>query len=318
VSAEESGQRLDRLLGGLPQVVSREMAQRLIAAGEVRLNAGATRPAARVRCNDLVEFRIPPPEASPLAAQPAPLDVLYEDAALIVLNKPAGVAVHPGPGHAAQTLVNHLLAHCPDLAGVGGTRRPGIVHRLDKDTSGVLVVAKHDRAHQGLAAQFKAHSIQRRYLAIVVGAPPRAQGTIDLPLARDPRNRFKRGVRDDGKRAVTHWRVLQRRPPFALLELRLETGRTHQIRAHLAAAGWPVLGDPLYGGRRHRGLRLDPALEAHVERFARQALHAAELGFRHPQSGAELLFTAPMPRDMQALWDAIGATAPTAGAAVAP
>ena len=311
VSTEESGQRVDLLLSGLPEVLSREMAQRLIAAGEVCVNAGATRPAARVRFNDLVEFRIPAPLASPLAAQPGNLEILYEDAALIVLNKPAGLTVHPGPGHADQTLVNHLLAHCPDLAGVGGTRRPGIVHRLDKDTSGVLVVAKHDRAHHGLAAQFKAHSIHRRYVAIVVGVPPRTQGSIDLPLARDTGNRFKRGVREDGKPAVTHWRVLQRQPPFALLELRLETGRTHQIRVHLAAAGWPVLGDPLYGGRRHRGLQLDPALHARVERFARQALHAAALGFRHPESGADLMFSAPLPQDMQALWDAIVALAPT-------
>ena len=307
VSAGEGGQRLDLVLSRLPEVISREMARRLIDAGWVSLNQCACKPAARVQAADLIEFAVPAPTLAGVRPQAGPLEILYEDGDLIVVNKPAGLSVHPGPGHPDGTLVNRLLHHCRDLSGIGGVLRPGIVHRLDKDTSGVLVAAKHDLAHQGLAAQFKAHTVHRRYLAITVGVPPRRQGTIDLPLARERSHRLRRGVHPGGKPAVTHYTVRETLGHFALLELRLETGRTHQIRAHLAARDWPVLGDPLYGGRRHRGLTLPETLGALLSAFQRQALHAAELGFIHPVLGSAQRFSSPPPADLQTVLDAVRA-----------
>ncbi len=307
VQPGEAGLRLDKLLSAHPSIVSREMARRLIGDDAVRLNRRAASPSTRVRPDDVVEFSIPPPVESGVLPQAAALDILHEDKALVVVNKPAGLSMHPGPGHPDGTLVNFLLHHCKDLSGIGGRLRPGIVHRLDKDTSGVVVVAKHDRAHAHLAAQFKAHSIGRAYLALVIGQPPANSGTIDLPLGRHPIHRIKRDVRNGGKRAVTHWAVEKRMPPFCLLRLRLETGRTHQIRVHLAARNWPVAGDPLYGGARHKGLKIpQPWLEA-LERFGRQALHACELQFVHPESAAPLSFSAPLPVDMEQLVELVSA-----------
>jgi len=316
VTAAEAGRRIDKVLSGRPEIASREMAQRLLREGAARLNGAAAAPAARVAAGDRVDFAVPPPRPSALEPEPAALDVLYEDAALLVLNKPAGLSMHPGPGHPRGTLVHHLLAHCRDLSGIGGELRPGIVHRLDKDTSGVVVVAKTDAAHLGLGAQFRAHSIDRSYLAVVVGRPLRDAGTIDAPLARDPHHRLKRAVLPQGKRAVTHWRVEQRLGAFTLMRLNLETGRTHQIRVHLDSQGWPVLGDPLYGRGRHRGLRLPPELADLLAGFQRQALHASELGFTHPLTGARLHFYAPLPPDLQAVIVALaGHVAATAAAA---
>ena len=309
VSEDAAGTRLDKWLGELPGMVSREMARRLILQGAVTVNGRPAEPSRHVRPGDAVEFFVPPPEATAIPAEVGPLEVLYEDAALAVVNKPAGVPMHPGPGHRRGTLVNFLLAHCRDLSGIGGTLRPGIVHRLDKDTSGVVVVAKSDAAHQHLAAQFKAHTVHRVYRAIVVGRPPRPRGTIDLPVARHEAHRIKRSVVSDGKHAVTHWELERSFGPFSLLRLRLETGRTHQIRVHLAHADWPVLGDPLYGQARHRGLRLPAALLERLEGLHRQALHAAELGFTHPLSGEWLQFSAPFPPDLQAVLDALEALA---------
>ena len=326
VTAEQAGQRFDRVLAGLPGIASRQAALRLIAAGDARLAAaGDGKPAApsrKLRAGDVIAYRVPPPV--PASAQPEPdgppLDILYEDEWLAVVNKPAGLSMHPGPGHPGGTLVNRLLAHCRDLSGIGGIVRPGIVHRLDKDTSGIVVVAKRDAAHAALAAQFKAHTIHRVYLALVVGRPEAERGTIDLPLARHPTQRVKRavvasaGVRaaeahigvhsagrsgGRGKRAVTHWAVARRLGPLTLLRVTLETGRTHQIRVHLAHAGWPVLGDPLYGSpARVKGLRLPDAVKARLLAFPRQALHAAELGFVHPGTGKQLRFTTEMPGDL--------------------
>ncbi len=309
VAAPDAGHRLDKWLGEQPGLVSREMARRLILQGAVTLNGRPAEPSRRLRGGDEVTFTVPEPEALAIPAQQRPLAVLYEDAVLIVVDKPAGVPMHPGPGHRRDTMVNYLLGHCRDLSGIGGVLRPGIVHRLDKDTSGVVVAAKRDAAHQHLAAQFKAHSVHRVYRAIVVGHPPRAQGTIDQPLARQQAYRIKRAVEPAGKRAVTHWAVERRLGPFALLRLRLETGRTHQIRVHLAHAGWPVLGDPLYGQARHRGLGLAPQTVAALDGLGRQALHAAELGFVHPDSGAWLQFATPFPPELAAvlsLLDALG------------
>jgi 23S rRNA pseudouridine1911/1915/1917 synthase len=311
VAEDQAGTRLDKLLSGREGIVSREMARRLIVNGAVRVNSAPAAPDARVRPRDLVEFTVPPPEPVRLEPVSHPLDILYEDPHLIVLNKPAGLTVHPSPGHRKSTLVHYLLAHCTELSGIGGELRPGIVHRLDKDTSGVLVVAKHDRAHQGLAAQFRAHSIERSYLALAVGSPPRDLGTIDLPVARDTRHRMRHAVRAGGRPAVTHWRVEHRLGPFTLLRLNLETGRTHQIRVHLAHENWPLLGDPLYGRGRHRGLELPPALMARLNGFRRQALHAASLGFSHPLSGARLHFEAPLPEDFAELIAAIAEALPS-------
>ncbi|MEE8554624.1 MAG: RluA family pseudouridine synthase [bacterium] len=301
VEREQAGERLDKWLSAQSGIHSREMARRLILEGAVRLNTAPAEPSSRVRPDDLVEYSVPPPRPLDLVPEAKPLDVLYEDDALLVLNKPPGVAMHPSPGHGSGTLVHFLLAHCRNLSGIGGAQRPGIVHRLDKDTSGVLVVAKTDRAHQGLAAQFKAHSIERSYMALVVGAPERNRGTVDLPLGRDPRHRLKQMVRPDGKRAVTHWRVERRLAPFALMRMELETGRTHQIRVHLAHIGLPVLGDPLYGRGRHRGLELPDQLMENLNTFRRQALHAGALGFEHPESGVWLRFRSPLPEDFRRL-----------------
>jgi 23S rRNA pseudouridine1911/1915/1917 synthase len=313
VQPQDAGTRLDKLLGEHPRISSREMARRLIDHGAVRLNEKTEAPSTRVRAEDVVEFAVPPPEPLDTPAQEGPLDILYEDDALIVLNKPAGVPMHPGPGHAQGTLVNFLLHHCPNLSGIGGRRRPGIVHRLDKDTSGVVVAAKHDRAHIGLAEQFKAHTVTRSYVAVVVGSPPRAAGKVNLPIGRHPKNRLKRMVRSNGKEAVTHWKVETRFPNFTLLRLRLETGRTHQIRVHMADQGWPVLGDPLYGGGRHHGLELEEPLRTVLRGFRRQALHAVELGFVHPGTGTPLHFVSPLPDDMRALLETIAARQPERG-----
>ncbi len=308
IVTQETDGRLDQVLAELHGISSREMARRLILQGAVCLNGRPGEPSSRPKAGDEIVYTLPPPERTAIPAQAAELDILHEDAAVIVINKAPGVPMHPGPGHRRGTLVNFLLAHCVDLAGIGGTLRPGIVHRLDKDTSGLVVVAKTDSAHHQLAAQFKAHEIHRIYRAIVVGRPPRDQGTIDLPLARHKANRIKRSVMGEGKRAVTHWGVEARLDGFTLLRLRLETGRTHQIRVHLAHEGWPVLGDPLYGGARHRGLNLDPALMKRLDGLRRQALHAAELGFRHPITGEAMHFTAAFPSDLQAVLDTLSPT----------
>jgi 23S rRNA pseudouridine1911/1915/1917 synthase len=245
-------------------------------------------------------------------AQAGPLEVLYEDSALIVINKPAGLAMHPGPGHPDGTLVNYLLAHCGDLSGIGGELRPGIVHRLDMDTSGVLVVAKTDVAHVGLAAQFKAHTIDRTYLALALAQPEDDKGTIDLPLGRHQTHRVRRAVTERGKRAVTHWWVEQRLSPLCLFRLKLETGRTHQIRVHLAAQGWPVVGDPLYGSAaRVKGLAMPPEAKEMLLAFKRQALHAAELGFIHPVTGQKLQFATPLPKDFADLLHMLSVALPS-------
>ncbi len=313
VSPEGAGFRLDQTLGGMPGIVSREMARRLILEGAVFLNGKSCEPSKRVKQGDIVSYRLPPPQTSAISAEKGPLDILHEDRSLVVINKPPGLSMHPGPGHRRGTLVNLLLGHCSDLSGIGGSLRPGIVHRLDMDTSGVVVAAKHDAAHQHLAAQFKAHSAHRIYLALTVGKPKGNRGKIETLLERDPGHRLKRAVRDSGKRAVTHWELARGLGRFALLRLRLETGRTHQIRVHLAHLDCPVLGDPLYGKGRHRGLSLPPALATALDVMKRQALHAFELGFVHPDTGKELRFTAPIPGDMQAAIDAIDAVEKSLG-----
>ncbi len=318
------GERLDKALAaGAPEGsgLSRSRLQALIGAGKVRLAGGATLddPRLRVRGGETVEVRLPPPLPIRAEAEAIPLVVVHEDDDLIVIDKPAGLVVHPAPGAEAGTLVNALLHHCgASLSGVGGRMRPGIVHRIDKDTSGLLVAAKNDAAHQGLARQFAAHSLERRYLAVTWGAPDAAAARlaglggvswepggwlrIDLPLGRHPVERKRMAVvAEGGKDARTRIRVIERfgegeggGPRAALVECRLETGRTHQIRVHLAHVGHPLVGDGVYSRRR---AGTDPALAG----FPRQALHAATLGFAHPRTGRQMDFQAPPPADFTSL-----------------
>ncbi|MCS6780915.1 MAG: RluA family pseudouridine synthase [Geminicoccaceae bacterium] len=293
---EDVGERLDRVLARRLPELSRSRLKALVLEGRVtRAGRVLADPGERVKPGPPLEIVVPAAvEARPRAEQ-HPLEVLFEDEHLIVLVKPAGMVVHPAPGHEAGTLVNALLAHCgPSLSGIGGVRRPGIVHRLDREVSGVLVAAKHDRAHLGLSAQFTVHSIERIYEAIVWGVPSPVEGRIDKPIGRHPRDRLKMAVVEGGKRAVTRYRVLETAGTRAArLELALETGRTHQIRVHLASIGHPILGDRLYAPR--LPARLPPAARARLERLDRIALHARELAFTHPMTGARLRFAAPAP-----------------------
>lgn len=244
------------------------------------------KPAHRVSVGELVHVAIPPVEPPSLEPEAIPLTIVYEDADLLVVDKPAGLTVHPGAGRLTGTLVHAVLAHCPDLPGIGGEHRPGIVHRLDKDTSGLLVVAKTEVTLRGLQAQIQARRVQRHYLALVHGRIARTTGTIDAPIARDPRHRTRMAIVASGRRAVTHFRVAERFAEATLLEARLETGRTHQIRVHCASLGHPIVGDQVYGRRSNPwGLR-------------RQALHAFRLAFIHPVSGTLMTFTALLPEEM--------------------
>jgi 23S rRNA pseudouridine1911/1915/1917 synthase len=304
-----AGWRLDRALADAVPTLSRERLKALIRSGAVEAGGKPVRdPAIKVRGEEAFRLAVPEPRQAHNAAQDIPLKVMFEDEHLLVVDKPAGLVVHPAAGNLDGTLVNALLHHCHgSLSGIGGVARPGIVHRIDKDTSGLLVVAKTDVAHEGLAKQFAAHSIERRYLAIVDGVPKASQGTVDAPLARSPHNRKKiaiveaKDLNRRGKRAVTHWRRLNVLDDAALVECRLETGRTHQVRVHMASIGHPLLGDPVYGrsGKTHGKLLREL-------QFQRQALHAAELGFTHPVTKSRLSFASPMPPDMQELFNALG------------
>jgi 23S rRNA pseudouridine1911/1915/1917 synthase len=298
-----AGWRLDRALAAAVPTLSRERLKALIRSGAVETEGGPVRdPAVKVRGEESFRVAVPEPRPAHNEAQDIPLKILFEDEHLLVVDKPAGLVVHPAAGNLDGTLVNALLHHCQgSLSGIGGVARPGIVHRIDKDTSGLLVVAKTDAAHEGLAKQFAAHSIDRRYLAIVSGVPKTAAGTIDAPLARSPVNRKKIAIVSRGKRAVTRWRRLELLDEAALVECRLETGRTHQVRVHMASIGHPLVGDPVYGrsGKSHSKVLKEL-------QFHRQALHAAELGFTHPVTKHRMSFSSPMPPDMQELFKALG------------
>ena len=297
-----AGWRLDRALAAAVPTLSRERLKALIRSGA--LIPEVRDPATKVKGNEAFQLTVPEPEPAHNEAQDIPLKIVFEDDHLLVIDKAAGLVVHPAAGNRDQTLVNALLHHCgASLSGIGGVARPGIVHRIDKDTSGLLVIAKTDVAHEGLAKQFAAHSIERRYLAIVSGVPRTAGGTIDASLARSPANRKKMAVVAEGrgKRAVTHWKRLEILRDAALVECRLETGRTHQVRVHMASIGHPLVGDPFYGGsgKTHRKLLNELG-------FHRQALHAARLGFIHPVTKHRLTFESGMPADMQELFSALG------------
>ena len=305
-TAEAAGWRLDRALAAAIPTLSRERLKALISAGHVTDAGGVALrdPATKVSAGASFDVAVPEPRPAHNAAQDIPLVVAFEDEHLIVIDKPAGLVVHPAAGNLDGTLVNALLHHCGgSLSGIGGVARPGIVHRIDKDTSGLIVAAKTDRAHEGLAAQFARHDIDRRYRAIVGGRPSPSDGSVDAPLARSSANRQKMAVVADGrgKRAVTHYRLVSPLREASLIECRLETGRTHQIRVHMASIGHPLLGDAAYGRTRpaHRALLAQLG-------FARQALHAARLGFIHPVTSCAMSFDSNIPADMQALFSELG------------
>ncbi|HEX2555344.1 MAG TPA: RluA family pseudouridine synthase [Microvirga sp.] len=312
----EAPQRLDRALAAAWADLSRSRLQALIRDGRVAVDGAAvTDPSLKCAGGAKVTLDLPPPAPAEPLGEAIALDVVYEDDALIVIDKPAGLVVHPAAGHETGTLVNALIAHCgASLSGIGGVRRPGIVHRLDKDTSGLLVVAKTDRAHQGLALQFADHGrtgpLERAYLALVWGVPGRTQGTVAAALGRSPHNREKMAVvsAERGREAITHWALKETLPPGAreplasLVRCELETGRTHQIRVHMAHIGHPLLGDGVYGaGFRTKAKRLPESAQAALEQLGRQALHAAVLGFEHPVTGETLRFESPLPADLSAL-----------------
>jgi 23S rRNA pseudouridine1911/1915/1917 synthase len=320
VVAAADGMRLDAWLAGAIEHLGRNHAKRLIQGGHVAIGGRTiVEPKRPVKPGEAIVVDVPPAAKAEPEGEAIPLAIVYEDDALIVIDKPAGLVVHPAAGNHTGTLVNALIAHCgATLSGIGGVARPGIVHRLDKDTTGLMVVAKTDRAHRGLAAQFADHGrtgpLERGYLALVWGAPGRPQGTVDAPLGRSTRNREKIEIRRTGGReAITHYRVEEKygpaeRPLAALVECQLETGRTHQIRVHLASLGHPVVGDRAYGsGFATKTALLPEPARALAAAFPRQALHAFLLGFEHPVTGEEMRFEAPLPADMEELVEAFKA-----------
>jgi 23S rRNA pseudouridine1911/1915/1917 synthase len=330
IAPEQDGERIDRALTALCPDLSRSRLQALIRSGAVTC-AGETigEPRRTVKQGERFEIALPAAEAPEPKGEDIALTVVYEDQHLIVIDKPAGLVVHPAAGHATGTLVNALIAHCGEsLSGIGGVKRPGIVHRLDKDTSGLLVVAKTDAAHRGLSDQFRAHGtdgrLERRYRALVWGVPPRRKGTIDAPLGRSRTNRLRIAVSrsEDARHAVTHYELVQTfvgadgKPVASLLELVLETGRTHQIRVHVAHIGHPVMGDDTYGsGFRTSRVRLSTAAADALARLDRQALHAAILQVEHPVTGRRLAFESPLPLDISGLLGALRDMGVNGGAA---
>jgi 23S rRNA pseudouridine1911/1915/1917 synthase len=338
IAAAEAGERLDRVLAARIEALSRSRLKALILAGQVAIGGSPIRdPSHRVDAGDEIAVGVPPAEPAAPVAEDIPLTVVYEDDDLIVIDKPRGLVVHPAAGNWTGTLVNALIAHCgASLSGIGGVRRPGIVHRLDKDTTGLMVVAKNDRAHQALAAQFADHGrtgpLQRGYLAFVWGVPDRPRGVIDKPIDRHPQARDRMAVRAGGREAITLWEVLERYPAQAspgskaanqpgggsrdkstaasLLDCRLKTGRTHQIRVHLAAAGHPLLGDDTYGpGFKTKAALLSPAAQNSLEALSRQALHAYLLVIEHPTTAAEMVFRCELPLDLAKLRLTLGSLA---------
>jgi 23S rRNA pseudouridine1911/1915/1917 synthase len=328
IASGDAGERLDRVLAARIADLSRSRLKALILAGEVAIGGRTIRdPGHHVNVGDAVMVEVPPPEPAEPAPESIPLDIVFEDDEIVVIDKPRGLVVHPAAGNWTGTLVNALIAHCGEsLSGIGGVRRPGIVHRLDKDTTGLMVVAKTDRAHASLSRQFADHGrtgpMQRRYLAFVWGVPDRPKGSIDQPIARHPHARDKMAVRPEGREAVTYWEILEKYPgsdgvPVAsLLACRLTTGRTHQIRVHLASIGHPLLGDDTYGsGFKTKTARLAPAAQAALAGLGRQALHAYLLGVEHPSRGEYLEFRSELPEDLDRLRHSLGTQASPSGAA---
>ncbi|WP_391558311.1 RluA family pseudouridine synthase [Robertmurraya sp.] len=282
INEEHKGERLDKVLSSVNNEWSRSQVQLWMQEGNVVVNGQKVKSSYKCSVGDVIEISIPDPEELDVVPEPMDLEIFYEDSDVLVVNKPKGMVVHPAPGHTTGTLVNGLMAHCKDLSGINGVLRPGIVHRIDKDTSGLLMVAKNDLAHESLVNQLVAKTVTRKYRAIVHGVIPHDYGTIDAPLARDPKDRQSMTVVDNGKHAVTHFQVIERFKDFTLVECQLETGRTHQIRVHMKYIGYPLAGDPKYGPRK----TLD---------IGGQALHAGVLGFDHPRTNEYLEFEAPLP-----------------------
>jgi 23S rRNA pseudouridine1911/1915/1917 synthase len=313
VAAEDAGGRIDRVLALRLPALSRSRLKALIESGDVAIDGRTIRdPSHRVKSGETVSVTVPAPEDAVPQGEDIPLNIVYEDDALIIIDKPKGLVVHPAAGHATGTLVNALIAHCGDsLSGIGGVKRPGIVHRLDKDTTGLMVVAKTDRAHKALAAQFADKSdgrAQRAYMTLVWGAPGLPRGTVDAPIGRHAHNRERQAIRRDGREAVTHWTLLEsylaggEKPRASLLECRLETGRTHQIRVHLAHIGHPIMGDETYAtGFKTKAAILPPPARAALEGLGRQALHAYLLAIEHPLTKEPLEFRSELPADFARL-----------------
>ena len=287
---EEKGDRIDKIITGLDEEWSRSQVQQWIKDGDILVNGEIVKTNYKCALNDQIEITIPEPEALDVIPEELNLEIYYEDKDVLVVNKPRGMVVHPAPGHATGTLVNGLMAHCKDLSGINGVLRPGIVHRIDMDTSGLLMVAKNDMAHESLVNQLVAKTVTRKYKAIVHGVIPHDLGTIDAPIGRDPKDRQSMTVVDNAKHAVTHFHVLERFKDFTYVECQLETGRTHQIRVHMKYIGFPLAGDPKYGPK--KTLDIDG-----------QALHAGIIGFIHPRTGEYLEFEAPLPADFERLLD---------------
>ena len=318
VAGDEGSQRLDRVLAVRSPDLSRSRLKALILAGQVSVGANVVRdPAFHVRAGDTIAIDVPPAADPEPQGENIPLDIVYEDADIIVLNKPKGLVVHPAAGHESGTLVNALIAHCgASLSGIGGVRRPGIVHRLDKDTTGLMVVAKNDRAHKSLSEQFADHGrtgeMRRGYMAFAWGVPGWKSGTINEPIDRHPYSRDKMAVRTNGREAVTHWETIEAfnghdgKPVASLIACQLETGRTHQIRVHLAHIGHPLLGDAVYGsGFKTKASHLRDKAKAALDALGRQALHAYLLALEHPTSGEILHWEAPLPEDLLLLQSAL-------------
>jgi len=313
VKENETGMRLDQFLASMDQIVSRTQAQRLLKSGNVLLNGvSVSAPSRKVYSGQSIQLTVPDNEPSEITPEKGELEILHEDSELVVVNKPAGMVVHPSAGHSSGTLVNYLMHHCDDLSGIGGVLRPGIVHRLDKDTSGILVSAKTDSAHLDLSSQFKHHTVKRQYQAIVWGVPLKEYGVVEASMARHPVRRkemsiVKSGgdcesINSKGKHAVTHWKVLKRFKIASLISCRLETGRTHQIRVHLTSIGHPLIGDKQYGKsplKNCSGLSVE--LIQTIKSFRRQALHAELLGFKHPETEKWCEFKTNLPEDFSNL-----------------
>jgi 23S rRNA pseudouridine1911/1915/1917 synthase len=290
--------RLDVYVARCLAELTRNAAQQLITEGNITVNGSPAKSSRALHGGEEIVVTLPPPEDSEILPESIPLDVLFEDEHIIAINKSAGMVVHPAPGHSSGTLVNALLAHCTDLSGINGQLRPGIVHRLDAGTTGVIVAAKHDVAHQNLAEQFQRRELDKRYQALVFGEIKEDIGTIETNIDRDPSNRLRMAVSEPGGRtAISHWRVSERWSDFSLLEVKIVTGRTHQIRVHCAHIKHPVVGDDLYAGRRWKGVG-DAAKARLAREFGRPALHAWKLSLKHPVTESELFLEAPLPEDM--------------------